>query len=149
MCVTQYMYRFLVIKAVDKTAGEVGNLKRVRERRVRRMFWILRLFSTHRSQDKWPTFAGDVVQCIFLNENRCIFITMSLKFVLYNKLALLQVMSWCWKGDKSLPEPMLTQLIDLHIDGLVREERNSIARALDLRLSCTNPSIYASPSING
>ena len=30
----------------------------------------------------------------------------------------------------------------LHIDGLVQERRNSIANALELRLSCTNPSIY-------
>ena len=28
------------------------------------------------------------------------------------------------------------------IDGLVQERRNSIAKALELRLSCTNPSIY-------
>ena len=29
-----------------------------------------------------------------------------------------------------------------HIDGLVQERRNSIANALELRLSCTNPSIF-------
>ena len=29
----------------------------------------------------------------------------------------------------------------LHIDGLVQEKRNSIADALELHLSCTNPSI--------
>ena len=28
-----------------------------------------------------------------------------------------------------------------YIDGLVQEKRNSIANALELRLSCTNPSI--------
>ena len=28
-----------------------------------------------------------------------------------------------------------------HIDGLVQERRNSIVKALKLRLSCTNPSI--------
>ena len=28
-----------------------------------------------------------------------------------------------------------------NIDGLVQERRNSIANALELRLSCTNPSI--------
>ena len=31
-----------------------------------------------------------------------------------------------------------------YIDGLVQEKRNSIANALELRLSCTNPTIYAS-----
>ena len=30
---------------------------------------------------------------------------------------------------------------DIYIDGLVQERRNSIANALELRLSCTNPSI--------
>ena len=30
-----------------------------------------------------------------------------------------------------------------HVDELVRERRNSIANAVDLRLSCTNPSICA------
>ena len=29
-----------------------------------------------------------------------------------------------------------------HIDGLVQDRRNSIANALELRLSCSNPSIY-------
>ena len=35
-----------------------------------------------------------------------------------------------------------------HFDGLVRERRNSIANALELRLSCTNPSIcvHGSPA---
>ena len=30
-----------------------------------------------------------------------------------------------------------------YIDGLVQERRNSIVNALELRLSCTNPSIYS------
>ena len=34
-----------------------------------------------------------------------------------------------------------------YIDGLVQERRNSIANALELRLSCTNPSIYAISNI--
>ena len=29
-----------------------------------------------------------------------------------------------------------------HIDGLVQERRNSSALAMELRLSCTNPSVY-------
>ena len=33
------------------------------------------------------------------------------------------------------------QAIVVHIDGLVQERRNSITDALELRLSCTNPSI--------
>ena len=31
--------------------------------------------------------------------------------------------------------------VEPNIDGLVQERRNSIANALELRLSCTNPSI--------
>ena len=34
-----------------------------------------------------------------------------------------------------------TQLISQHIDGLVQERRNSSALAMELRLSCTKPSI--------
>ena len=32
----------------------------------------------------------------------------------------------------------------VHLDGLVQERRNSNALALELRLSCTKPSIFAS-----
>ena len=35
----------------------------------------------------------------------------------------------------------LSHWCTLHINGLVKERRNSIANALELRLSCTNPSI--------
>ena len=38
---------------------------------------------------------------------------------------------WCYQWRQS----------SHHIDGLVQERRNSIANALELRLSCTNPSI--------
>ena len=34
--------------------------------------------------------------------------------------------------------------ISHHYDGLMQERRNSIANALELRLSCTNPSISLS-----
>ena len=35
-----------------------------------------------------------------------------------------------------------TERINEHIDGFVQLRRNSIANALELRLSCTNPSNY-------
>ena len=38
----------------------------------------------------------------------------------------------------------IRSMTDMHIDGLVQERRNSIANALELRLSCTNPSIWPS-----
>ena len=45
---------------------------------------------------------------------------------------------WCW-----LVEVCLTYCLSLqYIDGFVQERRNSSALALELRLSCTNPSIW-------
>ena len=49
----------------------------------------------------------------------CILIQISLKFVskgpIDNKTALVQVMAWRRIGDKSLPEPMLTQFTDAYM----------------------------------
>ena len=63
--------------------------------------------------------ADDIFECIFLNENYRIPIQVSLKFVLRslieNKPALVQVMAWCQIGNKPLPEPMMTQLIDTYM----------------------------------
>ena len=57
--------------------------------------------------------------CIFNNENFWISIWSLLKLVseglIDNKPALVQVMAWRQKGDKPLPEPMLTQLTDAHM----------------------------------
>ena len=56
--------------------------------------------------------AGDNFKCNFFNENDRIPIQISLKFVprgpIDNNPALVQVMAWRWRGDKPLPEPMLT-----------------------------------------
>ena len=40
---------------------------------------------------------------------------------------------------KPLLAPKKAQFIDVYIDGLVQERHNSIADALELHLSCTNP----------
>ena len=40
----------------------------------------------------------------------------------------------------------LNELNEIHLHGLVQERRNSIANTLELRLSCTNPSILSYPS---
>ena len=51
--------------------------------------------------------------------------------------------------DVSMTEPLTINStwqpyrVSDHVDGLVQERRNSIANALELRLSCTNPSIYS------
>ena len=56
-------------------------------------------------------FAGDVLKCIFLNENVWILRKIQLKFVpmgsINNIEALVQIMAWRRPGDKPLPEPML------------------------------------------
>ena len=54
-----------------------------------------------------------------MNEIVCILIKISLKFVakgsIDKKSELVQVMTWCWTGDKPLPEPMLTQFTDAYM----------------------------------
>ena len=56
---------------------------------------------------------------IFRNENICILIRISLKFVPMGstdiKWALIQVMAWRWTGDYPQPEPLLTQFADAHM----------------------------------
>ena len=64
-------------------------------------------------------FADDIFICIFVKENFCILIKISLKFVpkgpIENKSALVQVMAWRQTGDKPLPEPMPTQFTDAYM----------------------------------
>ena len=52
--------------------------------------------------------------CLFFNENCCIFIKFSLKYVckgpIDNKSALVQIMALRWSGDKPLSEPMMISL---------------------------------------
>ena len=63
--------------------------------------------------------ADDIFKCIFLYENDRIPIQVSLKLVprspTDNKPALVQVMDWRRTGDKSLSEPMMTQLADTYM----------------------------------
>ena len=59
-------------------------------------------------------FSDDILKYIFLNENVWISIKISLKFVpkvpINNYPALVQIMAWCWPGDKPLSEPMMVRL---------------------------------------
>ena len=78
--------------------------------------WVL----IHLTLDKMAaTLADDDFKCNFLNENDRIPIRILLKFVpkspVDNKPALVQVMAWRRTGDKTLPEPMLTQLTDAYM----------------------------------
>ena len=64
-------------------------------------------------------FAADTFKCIFMNENPCILIQISLKFVpkgpIDNIPALVQVMAWRRTGGKPLPEAMLTRFTDAYM----------------------------------
>ena len=63
-------------------------------------------------------FADDIFKCIFMDEQFCISIRISLKVGpkghIDNKSALVQIKAWCWIRDKPLPEPMLTQFTDTY-----------------------------------
>ena len=67
-----------------------------------------------RSRQDGRHVADDIFKCIFLNENVRIFIWISLKFVpkgpINNIPALVQIMAWCWPGNKPLSEPMKVRL---------------------------------------
>ena len=58
-------------------------------------------------------FSDDIFKCIFLNGNIWISIKMSLKLVPKSPIkiipALVQIMAWCWPGDKPLSEPMVVR----------------------------------------
>ena len=53
---------------------------------------------------------ADIFKCIFVNKKFCILIRIPLKFVpncpIDNKPTLVQVMAWCWMGNKLLPDPV-------------------------------------------
>ena len=59
-------------------------------------------------------FAGDIFTGIFFNENCCILIKFSLKYIrkgpIDNNRALVQIMAWHRSGDKPLSEPMMISL---------------------------------------
>ena len=59
-------------------------------------------------------FADDIFTCIFFNENCCILIKFSLKYVckgpIDNNWALVQIMAWRRLGDKPLSEPIMIYL---------------------------------------
>ena len=69
--------------------------------------------STHLPLDKMAAILADnIFKCIFLNKDDKIPIQISLKLVprspIDKKPVLVQVMAWRRRGDKPLPEPMLT-----------------------------------------
>ena len=66
---------------------------------------------TLRPRQNGRHFADNIFKCIFLNENVCISINISLKFVpkgpINNFPTLIQIVGWCQTGDKPLSELMM------------------------------------------
>ena len=75
-------------------------------------------FNTLRLRQNGCHFPDNIFKWIFVNENVCIAITISLMFVprgpINNIPALVQIMAWCQPGDKLLSEPMMVNLM-MHI----------------------------------
>ena len=88
--------------------------------RCSRQIWYLCLGEARRLNPLRPRqngrhFTDDTLNCIFLNENVRISITISLKFApkgsINNIPALVQIMVWRRPGDKPLSEPMIVTLL--------------------------------------
>ena len=71
--------------------------------------------NTLRPRQDGRHFADDIFTCIFVNENCCILITFSLKYIrkgpMDNNPALVQIMAWRRSGEKPLSEPMMVSLL--------------------------------------
>ena len=70
-------------------------------------------FNTLRLRQNGRHFPEDIFKCIFLNRNDWTSHKISLKFVPYVRIknipALVQMMAWCWPGNKPLSEPMMVR----------------------------------------
>ena len=73
-----------------------------------KMAWY---FSTLRLRQNYCGFANNIFKCIFLNVNVLTSLKIPLKFVpkvpINNIPALIQIMAWCWPGNKPLSEQMM------------------------------------------
>ena len=69
---------------------------------------------------------GDIFKMHFFNKNVWILIKISLKFVprgpVDNMAALVQIMTWWQRGNKSLFEPMMAKLIDAYMHHLSKKD---------------------------
>ena len=72
------------------------------------------VINTLRPRQDGRHFADDSFTCVFFNENCCILIKFSLKYIrkgaIDNNRALVQIMAWRRSGDKPLSEPMMVRL---------------------------------------
>ena len=78
---------------------------------ITRTQWV----NTLRLRQNGHHFADNNFKCIFLNENICVLINVSLQFVpkgpINNIPALIQTKACRWPGDKPLSEPMMVSLL--------------------------------------
>ena len=86
---------------------------------VRAFFFLhFTVVSTLRARQSGRHFSGDIFKCIFLDENICNLIKISLKYVPKvrnnNIPALFQIMAWRLPGNKRLSEPMMVSFL-MHI----------------------------------
>ena len=74
---------------------------------------ITKVINTLRPRQDGRHFPGDILKCIFLNENVWISLKISLKFFpkgpINNIPALVLIMAWRRPGDKPLSEPMMVR----------------------------------------
>ena len=74
----------------------------------------IQVFNTLRPRQDGRHFADDIFTCNFVNENCCILIEFSLKYVrkgpIDNNPSLVRIMAWRRSGDKPLSEPMMISL---------------------------------------
>ena len=76
--------------------------------------YLAEFLNTLRPRQDGRHFADDSFTCVFFNENCCILIKFSLKYIrkgaINNNRALVQIMAWRRSGDKPLSEPMMVRL---------------------------------------
>ena len=102
-----------------------------------------------RLRQNWHNFAEHIYECIFLDENVWISITISLKFVpkvrINNILALVQIMAWRRPGDKPLSKTMMVALpthiyitrpqwVNLVLIFIIKCSNNSVCEVLTMQL---------------
>ena len=78
------------------------------------IFLMSQCVNTWRPRQHRRRFADDIIKCIFFNENCCVLIKTSLKYVrkgpIDNNPALVQITAWRRLGDKTFSEPMMVSL---------------------------------------
>ena len=87
----------------------------VSNHRNRHIQLVIKLLNTLGPRQDGRYFADDIFKCIYFNENGCILIKFSLKYVrkgsIDNNPPLVQIMAWRRSGDKPLSEPMMIILL--------------------------------------